>query len=137
MSLVSGLKAKEVWLPRVGSIYNPTFKEITLVNTHQFKGVTYWWVEALSKSGFTTLESFTASTIKTNFDLKPSFYQVGKTYKFRNVGRDDTWLVLDVYQVSTPAYGDKVKAVAKMTTANGLQDIQTLTQGDFARMVQA
>ena len=65
------------------------------------------------------------------------FYRVGKTYMFKNVSREDTWKILDIYEVSRPSFGDnKVKAVAKMVTAKGYEDIQTLSQSDFERMVE-
>ena len=136
MSLVSGLQTDQVWVPMPNSAYDNTWTEVKLVNTHNFKGVTYWWVEAKSKANFTSLESLTASGIKTNFVRKPAFYQVGKTYKFRNVGRSDTWKILDLYTVNRAAYGDKMKAVAKMVTDSGYEDIQCLTPGDFERMVE-
>lgn len=67
---------------------------------------------------------------------KAKFYRVGVRYKFDS-SREDTWLVLDVYQVTNPLYSwSKMKAVARMTTADGKEDIQTLTDSDFARMVQ-
>lgn len=64
------------------------------------------------------------------------FYKVGKTYKFKSLNRADTWQILDVYEVSRPAYDSKVKAVAKMITDRGYEDIQTLSRSDFDRMVE-
>ncbi len=66
---------------------------------------------------------------------KDKFYRVGKTYKFPN--RDDVWKILDVYEVSKTEWRtEKAKAVARMTTPDGFEDIQTLTLGDYERMVQ-
>jgi hypothetical protein len=66
---------------------------------------------------------------------KDKFYQVGKTYKFPK--RGDVWKILDVYEVSKVEWHtEKIKAVAKMTTPDGFEDIQTLTLGDYERMVQ-
>jgi hypothetical protein len=68
----------------------------------------------------------------------PSFYEVDQKYKFASGWRTDTWKILDIYQVDNPEYGDegKLKAVAKMITATGTEDIQTLTMHDFKRMVK-
>jgi hypothetical protein len=67
---------------------------------------------------------------------KDKFYRVGKRYRFDS-SREDTWFVLDVYQVTNPLYSwSKLKAVARMTTTEGKEDIQTLTLGDYERMVQ-
>lgn len=67
----------------------------------------------------------------------PSFYEVDQKYKFASGSRSDVWEILDIYQVDNPEYGDgKLKAVAKMITPTGTEDIQTLSVGDFERMVK-
>lgn len=70
----------------------------------------------------------------------PTFFQVGKTYKFKERNgyqRPDTWKILDLYEVDNPAYGvGKYKAISRMTTEDDFQDIQTLSQHDFDRMVE-
>lgn len=68
----------------------------------------------------------------------PSFYEVDQVYRFTSGLRTDTWKILDIYQVDNPEYGDegKLKAVAKMVTATGTEDIQTLGVHDFKRMVK-
>lgn len=68
----------------------------------------------------------------------PSFYEVDQVYRFASGWRTDTWKILDIYQVDNPEDGDegKLKAVAKMVTATGTEDIQTLGMHDFKRMVK-
>ena len=124
-------------VPSKFSTWAGKYSELKLVNATRFKGVTYWWVELTTKGGLTTLETFSIGDLRTFWVRKPGFYQIGKTYRFSKIGRADVWKILDVYAIDNPAYGDRVKAVGKMITAEGLTDIQTLTQNDFDRMVEA
>lgn len=131
------LKEGEVLVPVKGTAWATRWKELRLVNSHRFKGVTYWWVEMTSTGGDAHLDTMSIGTLRTTWERKAKFYQIGKTYKFRNVGRTDTWTVLDIYTVDKVAIFDsKHKAVARMDTADGMQDIQTLSQADFDRMVE-
>lgn len=135
MTAIVPLKEGEVLVPIDGSAWQSRWKEIKLISCHWFKNTTYWWVEMTDKSGSTHIDTMNVGTLRTNWERKEKFYKVGKVYKFPN--REDTWTVLDLYEVARPAYGNKVKAVARMDTPAGLSDIQTLSADDFRRMVRA
>lgn len=64
-----------------------------------------------------------------------TFYKVGKTYRFSNGRRTDTWKIQSVHELARPQIGEsKWKAVAVMTTVSGYEDLQTLSKADFNRM---
>lgn len=59
----------------------------------------------------------------------PSFYQIGKRYKFKN--RETIWQVMDLYTV-----GGKNSAICKKIEPWGEVDVEKLTEDDFSRMDQ-
>jgi len=71
------------------------------------------------------------------YKIVGTFFEVGKTYRFDNNSRTDTWTIQSVHELARPQFGEsKQKAVAIMTTKSGYQDLQTLSLPDFERMVQ-
>ena len=75
------------------------------------------------------------SIVESMWEKPATFFRLGKKYKF--AGRNATWEILDLYEVDEPMYA-KVKAIALMTDLDtGKEDIQTLNDGDFDRMVEA
>jgi hypothetical protein len=69
------------------------------------------------------------------YKVVDGFFKVGKTYRFDNNSRTDTWTIQSVHELERPQGGEsKQKAVAVMTAKSGYQDLQTLSLPDFDRM---
>ena len=88
---------------------------------------------AVRKEGESSPIYFVTENQLRYYEPMDNFFRLGKRYMLGN--RTDTWLVLDLYEVENPFYGrGRQKAIARMTTADGKEDIQTLNMDDFERM---
>lgn len=136
ISATQPLKAGEILVPDENSAWFERWKQVKTVSSHTFSGVEYWWVEMTPKNGATHLDTMGINTLRASWKRKPTFYRIGKRYRFPS-GRTDVWLILEIYDVSS-FYGNntRVKAVARRIQTDGHQDIETLSENDFARMVE-
>jgi len=108
-----------------GSVYQTTRGVCEVIGLH---GNMAWMLDEHGKR-------FEAvwSIVESMWEKPETFFKFGKKYKF--AGRDARWEILDIYEVDEPIHYS-LKAIARMVE-NGKEDIQTLTPGDFERMVEA
>lgn len=133
MSIVVPLKAGEILVPKPGS-WN-SYTRVELKAEIEFKSMTFWSIVMTNKNGSQHLDTLREDVLREGWVRKPSFFQLGKTYGFKS--RQDTWKILDLYQLENGVFGDDKKAVALMTyKTNGKTDIQALSLDDFDRMVE-
>jgi len=128
------LKVGEVLVPKPGMW--PSYSEVELKAEVKFKGKVYWALAMTPKSGSPSfLDTMSEDNLRGGWVRKSTFFRLGKTYGFKS--REDTWKILDLYQLENGIWGDDKKAVALLTyTASGQTDIQTLSADDFSRMVE-
>lgn len=131
------LKADDILVPSKLTSWDASFREVRVVSVTAIKGKEYAWLEWTPKTGSTFLDTLSVEDLRKGFVRKPSFFRLGKTYKFPG-SRDDTWTILDLYQIDNPtSWSGRQKAVARMVQPDGMTDIQTLSVHDFQRMVEA
>lgn len=132
MTDIVPLRAGEVLVPKPGLW--TSFMEVETYSSRQFKGKTYWWVEMTSVGGASHLDTLSEDTLRKGFVRKPSFYRVGKKYKFRGL-RDTIWTILDVYVIDPDNPNSESIAVARKSEPSwGGVGIERLTKNDFSRM---
>lgn len=136
MTFSKPLKSGEILVPKAGSAFK-SWTQVKLMQSKYFKGQDYWWLEMMHKDGSTHLDTLSLTTLRSGWERKPSFFRVGVKYRFPRE-RADTWEILEIRQVDNPQpWSGKLKAISKMVTTEGYEDIQALSENDFRRMVEA
>ena len=137
MSAVVPLAVGEILVPKPGSAWTYNYTQVKVLAVTEKNGRKYYWLEMSPKGGSSTFfDSLREDSMRSGWQRKPKFFQIGKTYKFKSGARADKWMVMDLYLTDNPVHSAN-KAVAWMVTSTGERDLQTLSQSDFERMVEA
>jgi hypothetical protein len=134
------LKAGETLVPTLQSVWRERWASLKLVNEHKFKGVTYWWCEMTDKSGMTHLDTMSIGNLRTGWVRRPTFFQVGKRYKFASDKLSRSLFdVIELHQNNKPRSPNyEVQALVRVTDTQSLTTYLTvLNREDFNRMVTA
>lgn len=130
----------DVLVPREGSAFTLTHKEVKLVERHEFRNQAVWWVENTNLSGQTAMGTLYETTL-TAFVKKPTFFRMGHTYVFRGLGvvpanNATQHTVEEIYSVDNPdTPDDKLTAVLRARTSAGKEYITLAHKWEFAKMI--
>ena len=112
--------------------------KLELVTHKTVDGKGYWWIKRTDLLGKSNMITFTEDALRTSFKVAPSFFQVGKTYKFSgSFSSSDRYTVLDVYEIDNPLTDEgKIFASAICRDHSGKGLGSQLSTWDFKRMAE-